>query len=147
MEEKSCFYLVNQDVLPDIFTNVIKAKNLLITGKAATINEAVKKTGISRSAFYKYKDSVFTFTEGSKGKIITLSFVLENIPGVLSSILNVIAQSNGNILTISQNIPVFGVANVTILMDTINLIEDQDALVQNIIGISGLRKVEILAKE
>lgn len=147
MEEKNCFYLVNQTVLPAIFMNVIKTKNLLTAGKAATIHDAVKQTGISRSAFYKYKDAVFTFTEGSRGKIITLLFVLEDIPGVLSLILNVIAQSNGNILTINQNIPVHEVANVTISMDTISLTEEQDALIQNITCIHGVRKVEILAKE
>src|SRR5699024_9854235 len=101
MEDKEIFYLVGQDVLLDVFRGVIRAKKILKTGRASNINEAVKMAGISRSAFYKYKDWVFPFTEGSRGKIVTLSLILKDMPGVLSQILNMIAHTNANILTIN----------------------------------------------
>src|SRR5699024_4531733 len=96
------------------------------------INEAVKMAGISRSAFYKYKDWVFPFTEGSRGKIVTLSLILKDMPGVLSQILNMIAHTNANILTINQNIPIHGVGYVTISIDTKNMADGEGRLIQAI---------------
>ena len=57
------FLVVNTEVLPDIFVKVIKTKDLLRTGEAKNIQQAVKQVGLSRSAFYKYKDAVFPFYE------------------------------------------------------------------------------------
>ena len=128
MHNKTTFYLVDASVLPEVFTSVVKAKRLLKLGKVNTVNEAVKAVGISRSAYYKYKEAVFPFTEGTRGKILTLALVLEDVPGVLSSILNIIAEARANILTMNQNIPVHGLANVTISIDTKELREDTDYL-------------------
>ncbi len=147
MHNKTTFYLVDASVLPEVFTSVIKAKKLLKLGKVNTVNEAVKAVGISRSAYYKYKDAVFPFTEGTRGKIITLGLVLEDVPGVLSSILNIIAEARANILTMNQNIPIHGVANVTISMDTKELREDTDYLISVLSEQRGVQKIEILAKE
>lgn len=147
MSGKDIFYLVGQEVLPEIFTGVIEAKHLLKTGRAATINEAVKMAGISRSAFYKYRDWIFPFSEGSRGKIITLSLVLEDVPGILSRILNMIANANGNVLTINQNIPIHGVAYVTISIDTNDMDDGEGTLVQAIRNSGGVQKIEILAQE
>lgn len=147
MGEKSGYYIVNSDVLPEVFHNVIKAKRLLNTGKAATVHEAVKMAGISRSTFYKYKDSVFSFSEGSRGKIITLSLNLSNIPGVLSGILNAIAKARGNILTINQNIPIHDMANVTISIDTREMCDGQEALLDSLSSLNGVQRIEIVAQE
>lgn len=147
MSQKDIFYLVGQEVLPDVFTGVIKAKHLLKTGRVTTVNEAVKMAGISRSAFYKYRDWVFPFTEGTRGKIITLSLVLEDAPGILSGILNMIADANGNILTINQNIPIHGVAYVTISIDTNDMEDGESTLIQAIRNSEGVQKIEILAQE
>ncbi|MGI6113568.1 MAG: ACT domain-containing protein [Mahellales bacterium] len=147
MHNKTTFYLVDASVLPEVFTAVIKAKKLLKLGKVNTVNEAVKAVGISRSAYYKYKEAVFPFTEGTRGKIITLGLVLEDIPGVLSSILNIIAEARANILTMNQNIPIHGVANVTISMDTKELKEDTDYLISVLSEQRGVQRIEILAKE
>ena len=53
MADKEIFYIVGKNVLPDVFKGVIEAKYLLKTGKATTVNDAVKLAGVSRSAFYK----------------------------------------------------------------------------------------------
>ena len=147
MGEKSGYYIVNSEVLPEVFHNVIEAKRLLKTGKAATIHEAVKMVGISRSAFYKYKDSVFSFSEGSRGKIITLSLTLSNIPGVLSGVLNAIAKARGNILTINQNIPIHDMANVTISIDTREICDGQEAMIGSLSTLNGVQRIEIIAQE
>lgn len=147
MSEKSVFYIVNPGVLPEVFQHVVKAKKLLKTGQASTINEAVKMVGISRSAFYKYKDAVFSFSEGSRGKIITLALTVSDIPGILSGILNIVADEKGNILTINQNIPIHGTANVTISVDTNQMREGQENLINSLSELNGVQKIEIIAQE
>lgn len=140
------YYIVDKCVLPEIIINVVKAKRLLKTGEAETINEAVSKAGISRSAFYKYKDFVSPFKEGSIGRIITVSFLLEDKPGILSSVINTIAEGGGNILTINQNIPLNGIASVTISVDTKN-IEEMDTFLNALKSNNGVHKTDVIAKE
>lgn len=147
MVEKNIYFLVDSAVLPKVFTDVVEAKKLLQSGKAKTINEAVNRVGISRSAFYKYKDAVFQFTEGSRGKIITIALTLDHTPGVLSNVLNVIAKMGANVLTINQNIPIHGIANVTMAVDTKQLKAESDRLISELEGLHGVEKIELLAEE
>jgi chorismate mutase len=147
MDNNSVYFLVDSSVLPDVFTKVIEVKKILSTGKIKTINDAVRKVGLSRSAFYKYKDFVFPFYETSRGKVITLFFVVENFAGILSSIIEKIAQAKANIITINQNIPINGLADVTISIETNGMIMDIKQLMDNISEIEGVRKQEILARE
>ena len=59
MEKK--FLIVDQAVLPEVFSKVLRAKELLASGAAKNVSAAAKMVDLSRSAFYKYKDSVFDF--------------------------------------------------------------------------------------
>ena len=102
------FYLVRADVLPEAIQKTIEAKRMLETGEAHTVQEAVEKAGISRSSFYKYRDSVFPFNAMMKEKIITLSLMLEHRSGVLSNVLGYLASLGCNVLTIHQTIPLQG---------------------------------------
>lgn len=103
--------------------------------------------GMSRSAFYKYKDYIFPFYEASLGKIITISLILEHKPGVLSSLLDEIAKAHGNVLTINQNIPIQDMANVTISFETGSLTKNIEELLQDIQNKNGVNKVDIIAQE
>ncbi|HAA63872.1 MAG TPA: ACT domain-containing protein, partial [Thermoanaerobacter sp.] len=116
------------------------------SGKVKTINEAVKQVGISRSAFYKYRDYVFPFSKFSKGKIITLSMVLDHMPGVLSSILDVVANARGNVVTINQSMPSMGVASVTISIDTQYMEMSLENFLEKLSSQNGVRKIEILGE-
>lgn len=147
MSNQSKYYLVHSSVLPEVFEKVVEVKRLVETGKVKTINDGVEKVGLSRSAYYKYKDYVFPFFEMSQGKIITLFFVLEDIPGVLSDILNVIARFKANILTINQNIPINGTANITISIRTEQIEGDNESMISQLECIEGVHKIDILAKE
>ena len=51
--KNSAFLLVNQEVLPQVFTKVIQAKEYLRTAQASSTTEAAKMAGIARSVFYK----------------------------------------------------------------------------------------------
>ena len=110
---ESGYFLVREEILPEAIKKTIKVKEMLKRGDARTINEAVEKMELSRSAYYKYKDYVFPFYEASQNKIITITFLLEHKKGVLSSVLNTISSEGGSIMTINQGIPLQGVANAT----------------------------------
>lgn len=75
-EKKEKFFLVRHDVLPEAMLKTIKVKELLERGKAKTIYEAVQKVDLSRSAFYKYKDTVFPFHAMVKERMLTLFFFI-----------------------------------------------------------------------
>ena len=115
------YLIVSKEILPDYFDKVIEARELLEQGKVKNISEAVKKVGISRSTYYKYKDFVFTPSTESHGKRALISVVLEHTQGSLSTVLNYISSVNGNILTINQNIPMNNAATVIIFMEVIHM--------------------------
>jgi chorismate mutase len=146
MKQESVFFLVDSVVLPEVFAKVIEVKKILSYGSVKTVNDAVKEVGLSRSAFYKYKDYVFPFYETSRGKVLTLFFVVEDFSGILASIINKIASANANILTINQNIPINGLADVTVSIETFEMKDDMQALMAEIKQIEGVRRCEILAR-
>jgi len=139
--------IVHSNVLPDVFEKVINAKRLLKKGEATTIQQACEMVSLSRSTFYKYKDTVFDYTTQERGRIVNLFMLLRHEPGVLSDIINVIAELRGNILTINQNIPVMDVASLTITIDTKYMDVAPDQLVKLLSEKKGCNKVEIIAME
>lgn len=144
--KKDKFYLVQEDILPEAIKKTIKVKEILKLGEAKTINEAVERMDLSRSAYYKYKDYVFPFYEIAQGKIVSITVSMSNNPGMLSSILRAIADSNGSFLTINQDIPLQGIANVTIAFETKDLSTSLEECLDNIRSIRGILKVEILGQ-
>ena len=145
MAKKPQYYIIEASALPEVFLKVAEAKRLLSTGEAATVNEATRITGISRSAFYKYRDAVMPFQNMMTGRIITFQFLLHVEPGVLSAILAEIAQHGANILTINSIIPTNGCALVTISAETTEVSVTLEELL-NILGSTpGVIKAEVLA--
>ena len=90
--EKKKYYLVSAEALPEVFIKVAEAKRMLQVGEADTVGEAARLVGISRSAFYKYKDAVQPFQNMRAGHIITFYALLKDIPGVLSNYLSIFAR-------------------------------------------------------
>ncbi len=145
MENHTCYYLVDSDVLPDIFKKVVQAKKLLAQGKVRNLSEAARVMGISRSAYYKYKDKVYEYDRGVAGKMVTLSVTLGDEPGRLSELLNNLSGAGLNILTINQNIPVDGVAPVAISARTDELQMDISHLISLIRGMPGVVEARVLS--
>ena len=141
------YYLVDKRVLPEVFIKVMEVKQRINTGESASINEAVRKTGLSRSAYYKYKDSVMPFYEAASGRKVTILISVENFQGILSSILNVIAESRSSILTINQNIPINGLADISISIETASMFGSMDDIMSDITKIAGVRSCKILSRE
>ena len=145
VKAKPKYYLVESGVLPEVFIKVTQARELLETGEVRTVAEAVERVGISRSAFYKYKDSVMPFRDMRQGSIVTFNALLRDKKGVLSSLLAIFADSGANILTINQSIPTNGSALVTISAITENMTMGMDELLSAIRALYGVIRFDALA--
>jgi chorismate mutase len=141
------YYVVKEQAVPEVLLKVVEAKKLLNTGRAHTVNEAADRVGISRSSFYKYKEDIFEFHEHSQGTTITLTFQMEDEPGLLSDVLKIIAQFNANILTIHQSIPINGVASLSLSVQVLPTTGDVSEMLEVMEQQKGVRNVKILAKE
>ncbi|SDX65902.1 ACT domain-containing protein [Salimicrobium album] len=139
------FYLVRSDILPEAMKKTLDVKAMLERGKAESIYEAVRGVGLSRSAYYKYKDAVYPFQTMVKEQIVTLFFHLEDQKGSLSNLLAVAAGFGCNVLTIHQTIPIQGKANVTLSLNTAGMTEEMNSLMQDMQGLSFVDNVEVLS--
>lgn len=139
------YYLVAAEVLPEVVLKVAEANRMLRSGEVHTALEAAKAVGISRSAFYKYRDAVRPFTDMRTEHIITFYALLKNNPGVLSNVLSIFAASGANILTINQSIPADGCAAVTVSADTSPMTETLGQLIEDAKTLDGVVRFEILA--
>ena len=145
MSDKHKYYIVEASALPEVFIKVAEAKRLLSTGEASTVNEATKMTDISRSAFYKYRDSVLPFQNMMTGRIITFQFLVHDQPGLLASMLDVFPECNANIQTINSIVPVNGTAVLTISAETMDLTVSLEELLHSMDQVPGVVKAEVLA--
>ncbi|MBE6007693.1 MAG: ACT domain-containing protein [Lachnospiraceae bacterium] len=147
MRQEKDFFIVDKKVLPEIFIKVMEVKKLLESRKEKTVQDAVNRVGISRSAFYKYRDSVFPLYENTIGKTVTIAIVTEDTPGLLSAILNDIAFAGANVLTINQSVPVNSIANVTITIETNNMNDSLGVLMDRLEAHDKVRDLRIIARE
>jgi chorismate mutase len=138
------FYLVREDVLPEAMKKTLDAKEMLERGKVESVWDAVQKVDLSRSAFYKYRDTVFPFHTIVKERLITLFFHLEDRSGTLSQLLGVVASSGCNVLTIHQTIPLQGRANVTLSLNTTDMAIEIEELLTRLRRMEFVEKVEVL---
>lgn len=147
VKEDKNFFIVDKSVLPEIFLKVMDVKNLLEGKKEKTVQDAVNRVGISRSAFYKYRDAVHPLYENTRGKTVTIAMNLDHTPGLLSAVLNSIATEGANVLTINQTIPINGIANVTISIETNAMQGDFSRLMSRIEDMKGVQSLKIIARE
>jgi len=136
-EIKEQYYLVREDILPEAVLKTVQAKELLAQGTVKTIHDAVDQVGLSRSAFYKYKD---------RERIITISMDLEHRSGILSKVLVLIADLEGNVLTIHQSIPLQGMANAIISVDTSSMGEKINELLNILRKQEGVIRTAIIGQ-
>ncbi len=134
--------LVQADVLPEVFSKVLAAKQLLQDKTVSSTAEAAKRVGISRSAFYKYRDTVFAYNRRQDGQLLTLHFVLDDKTGVLSALLTTFADAGANILTVNQNIPTGGAATVSVSarVDALNC--PINVFIERLMAMDGVIRVE-----
>ena len=138
MSENSMKMIVDAELVPEVLLKVLEAKRMLSQGKARNASEAARLAGISRSAFYKYKDGVALYSGDRENKIVTYYLTLMDNPGVLSNVLSTLSRHGANVLTINQNIPIDGAAPVTISFSADNLRTDGHTLREAIRSLDGV---------
>ena len=139
------YYIIEASALPEVFLKVAEAKRLLSIGKASTVNDATRMTGISRSAFYKYRDSILPFQNMMNGRIITFQFMLQDRKGLLSDVLSVFAEHHANLQTINSISPSNGCALVTISAETMDMTIQLEDLLRLLSQVPGVIKAEVIA--
>lgn len=147
MQESTGYFVVKQKAVPEVLLRVVEAKRLLESGKALSVQNAVEQVGISRSSFYKYKDDIFPFHDNAQGTTITLTFQMDDEPGLLSEVLKVVADFGANILTIHQSIPLNGVASLSLSVQVLPTTGDMSRMIETLTEKRGVHNVKILAKE
>ncbi len=141
------YLIVSKKILPDVYEKVIEARNLINNGNVKGITEAVKKVGISRSTYYKYKDYVFSPSENSIGRKAVVTMMLRHEKGVLSNVLNYLSSVNANILTINQSIPINGKASVSVSLDISDITQSIDDMIIEIKKIKGVSAIKLISIE
>jgi len=135
----------HKSILPDYYERVITTREL-IEHKKMSVSEACKLNDISRSTYYKYKDHLFLPSK-ELGKKVLLAFVLQDQKGVLSNVLNFVAEMHGNIIAINQEMPINNSAYVTLTVDIVELDVSLDVLLDNLRKMTGVNRAELIAVE
>ena len=138
------YYVIKKKAVPEVLLKVLEVQKLLDSKRAVSVLEATEKVGISRSS---YKDDIFPFYAGKKGRSITFVIEVDDQPGVMASILNIFALYKANILTIHQSIPINGKGLLTVSVDIEDSETDVSAMIQDVEKIEDVSYVKIIAME
>ena len=147
MKETVKYFVVTQKAVPEVLLKVIEAKRLLESERVLTIQDAVDVVGISRSSFYKYKNDIFQFHDNSQGTTITITFQMDDEPGLLSDVLKTIADYHANILTIHQSIPINGIASLSLSIQILEKTGNISRMIEQMEDQKGVHHVKIVSKE
>ncbi|KAA9000417.1 ACT domain-containing protein [Paenibacillus spiritus] len=143
---KERYYLVREDILPDAVLKTMQVKQLLEAGDVKTVHEGVEQVGLSRSAFYKYKDGIHLIHQLERERIVTISMDLDHESGMLSKVLSAVAGHGANVLTINQSIPLQGRANVVISIEISHLSGELGELLDGLKEMPGVRRTQIVGQ-
>lgn len=141
--DKVKYYLVSSTILPAVYSKVVEAKNYLATGEASSTSQAVKMAGISRSAYYKYKDAIFEYNTNSNDETITVNAKLKDNAGVLSALMSELYRAGANVLSVSQSVPVNSIADVSVTVRSTEMTATAQELLDNIKSINGVKSAQL----
>ena len=147
MKKTTNYFVVKEKAVPEVLLKVLEAKKLVETKRVPTVQDAVEQVGISRSSFYKYKDDIFRFHDNSQGTTLTMTFNIDDEPGVLSEVLKNIADFGANLLTIHQSIPINGIAALSLSIQVLQTTGDISGMLERLEAQQGVHQVKLLAKE
>ena len=140
------FYLIREDVLPESVIKTLKVKDALKNNSNLSIYDAVKQFNLSRSAFYKYRETIFPVGE----KILyqrefTLILYVNDIVGMLAQVLNAISQLKLSVLTIHQSVPIEDKATITLSLNARNSNLSIDEVIESLREINHVTKVDLIS--
>lgn len=141
--KKVKYYLVNSSILPPVYAKVVEAKNYLASGEASNASQAAKMAGISRSAYYKYKDAIFEYSADSSEETLTINAKLKDNAGVLSALMSELYKAGTNVLSVSQSVPVNSVADVSVTVRATDMAVTADDLLEGIKKINGVNSAHL----
>ena len=117
MDKEKVYYIIREDVLPEAVKKTLIMKKALEENPKLSILEASKRFDLSRSAFYKYKDTIFPIQDVKRQSILSLSIDVDDIPGILGRILAVVNEAKCSVLTIHQTVPINARATIIISLE------------------------------
>ncbi len=139
--------LVRSDALPEVYRKVLAVQTALASGRCASVSEAVRQSGLSRSAYYKYKDTVAPYIGGAvSAGYMTVDLILQDSPGVLSGLLTAFARAGANIVTVNQQPPVDGSAEVSICAKAETMSLSLDKFAMEVTHIPGVRRIRAIRR-
>ncbi len=141
------YLIVHKSILPEYYEKVLQVRRLMESGRVKEVSQAVRRVGISRSTYYKYKDYIFEPSELEGGRKAVLSVMLDHSPGTLSALLQAVAAAGGSVLTIDQSLPIHGRASVTVALDISDLSCPFSQLQEAISASPGVENLRLLALE
>ena len=140
------YLIVHRSILPDKYEKVLEARRLLETGREKEVSQAVRRVGISRSTYYKYRDYIFEPSDREGSRNAVLEMMLDHKAGLLSAVLAVLSDAGASVLTITQSLPIRGKASVTLSVDISGMKASLAELMNDIAavpGVSGSRLVDL----
>jgi len=140
------FFIIDRAIVSDTLIRVVEAKRLMREDSSLSVSDATRMAGVSRSAFYKYKDFIHHFNVDSLGRNLTFSFDVRNIAGQLSRALNAIAESGANILTINQTIPINDICSIVVTVETTSMNETAQQMIDRLRNTEGMFNIRVLAR-
>ena len=140
--QNSDYLIIHKKILPEYFSQVIQARSLLENHEVETVT-AVKKVGISRNTYYRYKDYLFEISDNTTSRTMTISLLLKDESGALTAVLQTLSKAQASVLTISQAIPVGGYATVLISLDISKMENTPDNLLKQLLKHSCVRKAQL----
>lgn len=141
------YLIIHKSILPDYYEKVVEARHLIESGQVREVSQAVRRVGISRSTYYKYKDHILETSEMATGRKAVLSMLLRHEPGVLSAVLSRISEKGGSVLTITQSPPIRGRASVTVTLDVSEMFLSTQELLEALNAVSGVDSTRLVAVE
>lgn len=145
-KKKKEYYLVDFEILPTAIKNTIRAKQMLENGSASTIYEAVKKMGISRSAFYKYKDHISDVVAGNERDLLTVIAVIPNDTVVVTRLLRKLDKLDAVPVTMEKSAPAGKYISMTFSFFVMDLPFSTDELVSEIKNVKGISNVIVVGE-
>ena len=141
------YYIVEKSALPEFFLQVVETRHLLEKGICKQVSDAVRRTGISRSTYYKYKDKILEMSDSATGRKAVFMLTLSHEAGVLSKVLNRLSERKANILTITQSLPIRNQASVTVSLDISEMTETPDEVLEILNTLTGVENAKLIAIE
>lgn len=140
------FYLIREDVLPESVVKTLKVKDALKNNPELSIYDAVKQFNLSRSAFYKYRETIFPVDEKMLDhREFTLILYVNDIVGMLAQVLNTISRLQLSVLTIHQSVPMEDKAKITLSLNAQSSYLSIDDVVNTLREIEHVSKVELIS--